>query len=89
MEKINYPLKVDIKNFNKNNNKVLYGLPDTVAFCKKCVTSNQRPVSTIEFKNNQKEKKKKQFILTKMAFATLVIMRKEKKTLTGMNAVKN
>ena len=88
MEKINYPLKVDIKNFNKNNNKVLYGLPDTVAFCKKCVTSNQRPVSTIEFKNNQKEKKK-QFILTKMAFATLVIMRKEKKTLTGMNAVKN
>ena len=88
MEKINYPLKGDIKNFNKNNNKVLYGLPDTVAFCKKCVTSNQRPVSTIEFKNNQKEKKK-QFILTKMAFATLVIMRKEKKTLTGMNAVKN
>ena len=58
MEKINYPSKVDIKNFNKNNNKVLYGLPDTVAFCKKCVISNQRPVSTIEFKNNQKVKKK-------------------------------
>ena len=88
MEKINYPSKVDIKNFNKNNNKVLYGLPDTVAFCKKCVISNQRPVSTIEFKNNQKEKKK-QFILTKMVFVTLVIMRKEKKPLTGMNAVKN
>ena len=57
MEKINYPLKVDTKTFNKNNNKVLYGLPDTVVFCKKCVISNQRPVSTIEFKNNQKVKK--------------------------------
>lgn len=34
-----------------------FGLPEEVKFCKKCVISNQRPNSTIEFKNSQKEKK--------------------------------
>lgn len=34
-----------------------YGLPDEVKFCKKCVISNQRPNSTIEFKNEKDEKK--------------------------------
>jgi len=28
-----------------------YGLPEKVIFCKECVMSNQRPVSTIEFKH--------------------------------------
>lgn len=28
-----------------------YGLPSKVKFCKKCVISNQRPSSTVEFKN--------------------------------------
>ena len=28
-----------------------YGLPATVRFCKRCVISNQRPSSTVEFKN--------------------------------------
>ena len=35
-----------------------YGLPEEVKFCKKCVISNQRPSSTIEFKNEKGEKKK-------------------------------
>ena len=35
-----------------------YGLPNQVKFCKKCVISNQRPSSTIEFKNEKGEKKK-------------------------------
>ena len=35
-----------------------YGLPNKVTFCKKCVISNQRPSSTIEFKNEKGEKKK-------------------------------
>jgi N-acetyl sugar amidotransferase len=35
-----------------------YGLPNSVKFCKKCVISNQRPNSTVEFKNEIKEKKK-------------------------------
>ncbi|MBI66154.1 MAG: LPS biosynthesis protein PseA [Candidatus Marinimicrobia bacterium] len=34
------------------------GLPEKVIFCKKCVISNQRPSSTIEFRNTKGEKKK-------------------------------
>lgn len=34
-----------------------YGLPKDVKFCKKCVISNQRPNSTVEFKNHKNEKK--------------------------------
>jgi len=33
------------------------GLPNEVKFCNKCVISNQRPNSTIEFKNEKGEKK--------------------------------
>ena len=32
-----------------------YGLPSEVKFCKKCVISNQRPNSTVEFKSNVKD----------------------------------
>ena len=35
-----------------------YGLPHEVKFCKKCVMSNQRPVSEVEFKHNINTKKK-------------------------------
>jgi len=38
--------------------KALYGLPEDVLFCKKCVISNQRPSSTIEFKADSGDKKK-------------------------------
>ncbi len=37
-----------------------YGLPREVKFCIKCVISNQRPSSTVEFKNKKNDKK--QFI---------------------------
>ena len=37
--------------------EAFFGLPPEVKFCKKCVISNQRPSSTVEFKNNIKEKK--------------------------------
>ena len=37
--------------------KSYYGLPNQVKFCKKCVISNQRPSSTIEFKSEIGEKK--------------------------------
>ena len=33
------------------------GLPLEVKFCKKCIISNQRPSSTVEFKSTQKQKK--------------------------------
>ena len=34
-----------------NKNISLYGLPEKVEFCSKCVMSNQRPRSVVEFKN--------------------------------------
>ena len=34
-----------------------YGLPEKVIFCKKCVMSNQRPASTVEFKHTSQSKK--------------------------------
>ena len=37
--------------------KTFYGLPEKVKFCKKCVISNQRPSSTVEFKNDDKSNK--------------------------------
>ena len=41
-----------------NNQKTLYGLPSEVKFCKKCVISNQRPNSSIEFVADAKDIKK-------------------------------
>jgi N-acetyl sugar amidotransferase len=40
-----------------HNKEAFYGLPKEVQFCKRCVISNQRPNSTVEFKSNVKEKK--------------------------------
>lgn len=36
---------------NAQNPEALYGLPQEIAFCKRCVISNQRPTSSVEFKN--------------------------------------
>ena len=37
--------------------EVKYGLPENVVFCKRCVMSNQRPTSAIEFKHTIQSKK--------------------------------
>ena len=37
--------------------ETFYGLPSEVKFCKKCGISNQRPASSVEFKNEKGEKK--------------------------------
>ncbi|OFY20046.1 MAG: LPS biosynthesis protein [Bacteroidetes bacterium GWF2_29_10] len=42
---------------NNKNYEAYYGLPQEVSFCKKCVISNQRPASTIEFKHTPNSKK--------------------------------
>lgn len=39
------------------NFETYYGLPEEVKFCKKCVMSNQRPTSAIEFKHTKDSKK--------------------------------
>ena len=41
-----------------NNLEAKYGLPKNVKFCKRCVMSNQRPASEIEFKHTINTKKK-------------------------------
>ena len=58
MDKIPYPQTVNLKKYSKDNNPdAYYGLSKEVKFCKKCVMSNQKPNSTIEFNNNMKKKK--------------------------------
>ena len=37
--------------------EVKYGLPNEVIYCKRCVYSNQRPSSTVEYKNKKTQKK--------------------------------
>ena len=41
-----------------NNLLGKYGLPIKVKFCKKCTINNQRPSSSVEFKQTEKERKK-------------------------------
>jgi len=56
---INYPKKTNFKDFNFDikNPKIKYGLPKKIKFCKKCVISNQRPSSVVEFKSKINDKK--------------------------------
>jgi N-acetyl sugar amidotransferase len=39
-----------------SKNFSMYGLPENVIFCSKCVMSNQRPQSVVEFKNSNNQK---------------------------------
>ena len=55
---IKAPGKIDLTEFKKDKSKVTkYGLPEEVKFCKKCVISNQRPNTTVEFKHTEDSKK--------------------------------
>ena len=51
MEKIKYPKDIDLNFFAKDNQNppVFYGLPKKVLYCKKCLISNQRPNSAVEY----------------------------------------
>jgi N-acetyl sugar amidotransferase len=59
MEKIPYPRAVDLSQFGANFNpeSAKYGLPAEVEYCKKCVISNQRPNSAVEY-NHTKDSRK-------------------------------
>ena len=59
MKKYKLPKQVDLSKYKTDlPTEVLYGLPREVRFCESCVISNQRPSSTIEFKNDGTEGKK-------------------------------
>lgn len=60
MNKILYPAPINLENYRSDisDPKAFYGLPSEVKYCKKCVISNQRPNSAVEFKHTQSSKKK-------------------------------
>ena len=60
MKLITPPNEIDLNDFseNKENPHVLYGLPKEIYYCKKCVISNQRPNSAIEYEHTKETKKK-------------------------------
>jgi predicted subunit of tRNA(5-methylaminomethyl-2-thiouridylate) methyltransferase len=60
MNIISYPCAIDLSRFAKEqkNPDVLYGLPPEVKFCNKCVISNQRPNSAVEYQHTKETKKK-------------------------------
>lgn len=59
MNKIQYPSAVDKGLYAKNvsNPQTFYGLPSKVLYCKKCVISNQRPNSAVEYEHTKKAQK--------------------------------
>ena len=59
MEKIKYPEEANLIQFDESNTKpqAFYGLPADVKYCKKCVISNQRPNSAVEYNHTQESKK--------------------------------
>lgn len=55
MEKFKRFVNIDYAKYQKDCDlEVYYGLPEDVAFCSKCVISNQRPNSCEEYKNGKK-----------------------------------
>ena len=59
MDVIKYPNEVDFLEYLPENEeqKAFFGLPQAVIYCKKCVISNQRPNSAVEYKHTKESKK--------------------------------
>lgn len=59
MQQIKYPKPVDLTKFlpAQDNLEAKYGLPKNIFYCKKCVISNQRPNSAVEYDHKQGTKK--------------------------------
>lgn len=64
MHKFEYPEDLPLERYapNRTNLEVKYGLPASVAFCARCVISNQRPNSAIEYAHTANTNKKTIFI---------------------------
>ena len=60
MKKISLPELIDPDIFSSNNNTnfAKYGLPLNVIYCRKCVISNQRPNSAVEYNHTRDSNKK-------------------------------
>ncbi len=60
MDQISYPPQIDFSEYSRENTNPenFYGLPKEVKYCKKCVISNQRPNSAVEYQHSAKSDKK-------------------------------
>ncbi|WP_285962272.1 N-acetyl sugar amidotransferase [Pseudomonas tohonis] len=60
MNKIPYPSKIDKAAFSVSaaTSEAKYGLPSEVQYCVRCVISNQRPNSAVEYSHTKATKKK-------------------------------
>ena len=60
MKQYKKPVPVELNNFEGPTNEleIKYGLPREVEFCKRCVISNQRPNSAVEYAHTKDSKKK-------------------------------
>jgi len=60
MDRIPVPQEIDKEGFSSDNRnpEAKYGLPTEVCYCKKCVISNQRPNSAVEYSHTKESKKK-------------------------------
>ena len=59
MDKIPAPQEIDKAKFAPDavNLSTKFGLPQKVVFCKRCVISNQRPNSAVEYQHTKESKK--------------------------------
>ena len=64
MNTINKPKEIDLSRFKNKpeSTEAFYGLPKDIKFCKKCIISNQRPNSAVEYTHTEKSKKSTIFI---------------------------
>lgn len=55
MAVIRYPSEIDLTQFTKteSDREARYGLPRDIRFCSRCVISNQRPSSSVEFRHTK------------------------------------
>jgi len=60
VDQISYPSQIDLSKYSRDNMnpEIFYGLPKEVVYCKKCVISNQRPNSAVEYEHSAKSEKK-------------------------------
>ena len=66
----------------KGKLEVMHGLPEKVVFCKRCVMSNQRPSSSVEFRHTT-GKNTRHCILTKKVFVMHAELPNKRSRLTG------
>ncbi len=69
---IKYPHEIDRGQFAPDiaNPDVKYGLPQDVRFCRRCVISNQRPNSAVEYKHTNADREGRRSTSTTRASAT-------------------